>query len=145
MFIYEHPCLHIFFQGWGKVHNSFYISACVCAKSLQSCLALCYPMGHSPSSSSVHGILQVRKLEWVAMPSSRGSSWPRDQACDSLSPTLAGGFFPTGTTWEALYISRIILIQLFCMLLFAFKHSSWKSLQSKWYSAQSFFLMAIFP
>ena len=29
----------------------------------------------------LHGILQTRILEWVAMPSSRGSSWPRDQTC----------------------------------------------------------------
>ena len=36
------------------------------------------PMDHSPPGSSVHGILQARILEWVAMPSSRGSSWSRD-------------------------------------------------------------------
>ena len=44
----------------------------VCAKSLQSCLALCDSMDCSPPGSSVHGILQARILEWVAMPSSRG-------------------------------------------------------------------------
>ena len=33
----------------------------------------------SPPSFSVHGILQARTLEWVAMPTSRGSPWPRDQ------------------------------------------------------------------
>ena len=43
-------------------------------KSLQLYLTLCDPM----PGSSVHGILQARLLEWVAMPSSRGSSWPRD-------------------------------------------------------------------
>jgi len=48
---------------------------CVCAKSLQSCPTLCNPMGHSSPGSSVHGILQVRRLEWGAMPSSRGSGW----------------------------------------------------------------------
>ena len=42
------------------------------AKSLQSCLTLGTPW--SPPGSSVHGILQARILEWVAMPSSRGSS-----------------------------------------------------------------------
>ena len=53
--------------------------------------------------SSVHGILQARILEWVAMPSSRGSSWPRDQTGTSLmSPALAGRFFTTSTTWGAL-------------------------------------------
>ena len=42
-------------------------------KSLQSCPTLCDPMDCSPPHSSVHGILQARILEWVAMPSSRGS------------------------------------------------------------------------
>ena len=51
----------------------------VCAKSLQLCTALCDPMDCSPSDSSVHGILQARILEWVAIPFSRGSSWPRDR------------------------------------------------------------------
>ena len=44
-----------------------------------SCVQLCNPMGYSLPSSSVHGILQARILEWVAMPFSRGSSRPRDQ------------------------------------------------------------------
>ena len=42
------------------------------AKSLQSCLTLCNLMDYSPPGSSVHGTLQARILEWVAMPSSRG-------------------------------------------------------------------------
>jgi len=37
--------------------------ACVCAKSLQSCLTLCDPMGCSPPGFSVHGIIQARALE----------------------------------------------------------------------------------
>ena len=45
----------------------------------QSCLTLCNPMDCSPPGSSVHGISQARILEWVAMPFSRGSSWPRDR------------------------------------------------------------------
>ena len=44
------------------------------AELLQSCLTLCNPMDCSPPSSSVHGIFQARILEWVAMPSSKGSS-----------------------------------------------------------------------
>ena len=48
------------------------------AKSLQSCPTLCDPMDCSPPGSSVHGILQASTLEWVAMPSSRGSSPPRE-------------------------------------------------------------------
>ena len=47
------------------------------AKSHQSCPTLCDPVDCSPSGFSVHGILQARILQWVAMTSSRGSSWPR--------------------------------------------------------------------
>ena len=39
-------------------------------------VTLCDPMNHNPPGSSVHGILQARMLEWVAMPSSRGSPDP---------------------------------------------------------------------
>ena len=63
--------------------NIYWTLVCVCgagahAKSLQLCLTLCNPMDCRPPGSSVHGILQARTLEWVAMPSSRGSSRPRD-------------------------------------------------------------------
>ena len=50
-----------------------------------SCPTLCDPMDCSPPGSSVHGILQARILEWVAMPSSRGSPQPRDETQVSLS------------------------------------------------------------
>ena len=53
----------------------------------QPCPTLCDPMDCSPPGSSVRGILQARILEWVAMPSSRGSSWPRDRT-DSLPSEL---------------------------------------------------------
>ena len=45
---------------------------------VQSCPALCDPMDCSSPGSSVRGILQIRKLEWVAIPSSRRSSQPKD-------------------------------------------------------------------
>ena len=63
-----------------------------CAKSLQLCLTLCDLMDCSPSGFSVCGILQARILEWVAMPSSRGSSWPRDQNCVSIKECILLGF-----------------------------------------------------
>ena len=47
----------------------------------QSCPTLCKPMNCSLQGSSVHGILQARILEWVAIPFSRGSSLPRDRTC----------------------------------------------------------------
>ena len=53
---------------------------CIRAKSLHSCLTLGNPVDPSPARlHGIHGILQARILEWVAMPSSRGSSRPRDQ------------------------------------------------------------------
>ena len=45
------------------------------AKSLQSCLTLCDPIDSSPPGSSVHGILQARTLEWVAISSSNAWKW----------------------------------------------------------------------
>ena len=56
-------------------HNRVYM--CVFMKSLQPCSTLCDPKDYSPPGSSDHEILQARILEWVAMPSSRGSSRPR--------------------------------------------------------------------
>ena len=52
---------------------------CMCAESLLSR----NPKDHSPPGFSVHGILQSRTLEWVAMPFSRGSSQSRDRTCIS--------------------------------------------------------------
>ena len=73
-------------------------AVCVCVWFAQSCLTLCNARNCSPPASSIHGILQARILKWVAMPSSRGSSQPRDQTCVSCGSWLAGGFF---STWEA--------------------------------------------
>ena len=73
----------------------------LCAKLLQSCPTLCDPMDCSPPGSSVHGILQAKILEWVAIPFSRVSSWCRDQTYISYISALAGEFFTTSATWEA--------------------------------------------
>ena len=54
--------------------SSLYVCVCVCVQSLQSCWTLCSPMDCSPPVSSVHGVLQARILEWVAIPFFRGSS-----------------------------------------------------------------------
>ena len=63
------------------------------AKSLESCPTLCDPMDCSLPGSSVHGILQVRILEWVAILFSTESSWPRDGTRVSWGSCIAGGFF----------------------------------------------------
>ena len=64
-----------------------------CMLSRFSLFWLCNPMDCSPPGSSAHGILQTRKLRWVAMPSSRGSFQPRDRICVSWIFYIAGGFF----------------------------------------------------
>ena len=48
------------------------------AKLLQLCLTVCDPIDYSPPGSSIHGILQARIMEWVAISFSRGSFLPRD-------------------------------------------------------------------
>ena len=78
-------CFFFFFIVSHKSH--------VCAELLQSCPTLCNHMDDSPPGSSVHGILQARVLEWVAMPSSRRSSWARDKPTSLKPPALAGRFF----------------------------------------------------
>ena len=62
-------------------------------EKLLSCVRLCDPMDYT-----VHGILQVRILEWVAFPFSRGFSQPRDWT--QVSP-IAGRFFTNWATKEA--------------------------------------------
>ena len=64
-----------------------------CAKSLQSCPTLCDPMDCGLPGSSVHGVLQAKILEWVAMPSfSRASSQPRDQTHNSYVSCMSRQF-----------------------------------------------------
>ena len=65
----------------------------------QSCSTLCNTMDCSPPGSSVHGVLQARLLECVAIPSYRGSSQPRDQTPVSC---IAGRFFTVWASREAL-------------------------------------------
>ena len=56
----------------------YYYYYCVVLLIIQLCLTLCDSMDCSPPGSSVHGILQARILEWVAIPIPRASSLPRD-------------------------------------------------------------------
>ena len=80
--------------------NFFPLSLCMLVT--QSCLilqyhGLCNIMDWGWPGSSVHGIFQARILEWVAIPFSRGSSWPRDQTWISH---IAGSLFTVWATWE---------------------------------------------
>ena len=74
--------------------KSLFLCMCLVAQSFPT---LCDCMDCSLLASSVHGILQARILEQVAISSSRRSSQPRDQI-RVTSPALVGGFFTTTTT-----------------------------------------------
>ena len=74
----------------------------MCAKSRVMSDSL--PPYCSLPGSSVHGILQVRILEWVNISSSWGSSWPRDQTCVSCVSGIGKQILYHWATWEAQYI-----------------------------------------
>ena len=63
-------------EYWIQIITLYTSNVCSVAKS---CPSLCDIMDCSPPGFSVHGILQARILEWVAISFSRRSSWPRDQ------------------------------------------------------------------
>ena len=77
--LYVHN-LHIHTCMCPYPHAYTYIYMCPCWHA-QLCLTVCGPMDYCLSGSSVHGILQARVLEWVAILFSRGSSWSRNQTC----------------------------------------------------------------
>ena len=86
-------------------------------KVSQSRLTLCDPINCSLPSSSVHGILQTRILEWVAISFSRGSSWPRDRIWVSCIVGRVFTFWATRDTQSIsksswLYLQNIPRIQL---------------------------------
>ena len=87
-------------NNWLKIYEHqmcvFVCQACVCVLVAKSFLTL-WPMHCSPPGSSVHGILQTRIMECVAISFSRGSSWPRDQTQVSW---IAGRFFTIWATGQ---------------------------------------------
>ena len=84
--------IHKCWNGSDSAISSTLLCCAVLHLVTQSCLILCNPMNCSPPDSSVHGILQARILEWVAMFSSRGSSQSRDRTQVSR---IEGIFFTT--------------------------------------------------
>ena len=67
---------------WFLTHKATCITALhgrYCCSVAKSCLTLLWPHGLCLPGFSVHGIFQVRILEWIAISFSRGASWPKDQ------------------------------------------------------------------
>ena len=80
-------------EGKIKCNKYLKVKVLVSELTIQLCLTLCDPMDGSLPGSSVHGILQARILEWLAIPFSKGSSWPRGR---TRVLCIAGRFF---TVW----------------------------------------------
>ena len=78
LFFHVHVISFIFLLNSRKAHVIFIQHIGYVFVAL-SCLTLCNPMDYSLPSSSVHGILQTRILEWVAIPFSGGSSQQKEQ------------------------------------------------------------------
>ena len=74
----------------------------------------------SPPGSSVHGILQVGLLKWIAMPSSRGSSWPKYGTCVSYVSCI--GSFITSTTWTWVQMLNCFFCQISWVTDVSFSH-----------------------
>ena len=88
--------LHMLYSFATLNHTHMYL--CMHAKSLQLCLTLCNPLDCSSPGSSIHGIIQTRVLEWIAMPSSRGSSQARDRTL-VLYVSCIGRWVISSATW----------------------------------------------
>ena len=81
LYIYIHMYVNEFIFACANSYDCLVAQSCPTLHDILNC---------SPLGSSVHGILQARILEWVARPSSRGSSQPRDRTQVS---SIAGRFF----------------------------------------------------
>ena len=92
----------ILFSAEKNEHSNHEKTCEVKVKVTQSCPTLCGPMDYT-----VHGILQARILEWVAIPFSRGSFQPRDR---TLVSCIAGRFFTSWATREAQRNLRCVLL-----------------------------------
>ena len=79
MYAWSITQLNVMNYFFKKMFFNRFVCVCVCVLVAQTCLTLCNPLDCSPPGSSVHGILQARILEWVAIPFFRGSSQPRDR------------------------------------------------------------------
>ena len=82
--------------------------SCMQAKLLQSCLTLCNPMNCRPPDSLVHGVLQARLLEWVAVSHSRDLLDPRIKPLSHVS-CIGRQVLSTSATWEAQNILAFLI------------------------------------
>ena len=122
---FPHSGLHILFFWFIFLHwicsiSYLQYSLSYEEKVVQACLTLWDPTNCSLPGSSVYGILQARMLEWVAIPFSRGFSWPRNWTWVSC---IAGNFFTIWATSEASNVVYLILNKIYSIYFnFLFYH-----------------------
>ena len=95
-------------------HKTFSNIAAAAAKSRQSCPTLCNPIDCSLPASSVHEISQARIQQWVAISSSRESSWPRNQTWVSCSSCISRQILYHLAIWGApinMFTAYLFIIQ----------------------------------
>ena len=81
---------------------------CMCAKLLQLCPSLCDPMDCGPLGSSVHGDSSGKNITVGFHVLLKGIFLTQIKPSSLMSPALAGGFFTTGATWEAVEMQYLI-------------------------------------
>ena len=96
------------------------IPMCVCAKLLQSCPTLCDPWTVAPQAPLLMGFSRQEFWSGLPFPSSGDLPDPGIEPTALMSPVLAGGFFTTSATWEALYPCLCLYLDLLTTL-----HGMW--------------------
>ena len=94
----------------------------------QSCPTLCSPMDSSPPGSCVHGISQATMLEWVAISSSRGSSWPRNRTRVSFVSYIGRWILYHCATWTVREVPKCLCL---LYLFLAFRGNFWSFSSSR--------------
>ena len=93
-------------NDWAYTHTAYISLSEWVSEVTQSCPTLCDPIDYIPPGSSIHGILQARILEWVAISYSRGPSPPRDRTHSSCHAfCIVGGIFTTVPLGSILFIT----------------------------------------
>jgi len=135
-------------QLWEFSSISYYIHLLVLHECTQSCPALYNPMDCSLPGSCVHGILQARILEWVAVSFSRVSSQLRDQTQVSCITCTAGRFFTCWTrrfnTYTSLSVLKVTsLYRFFLLFIKADTNAQFKIHAKKTQKSVSFFFSTL--
>ena len=98
----------VFFVS-NRKHDYGHNSPCVCVRSAaKSCPTLCNPIDNSPPGSCVHGIIQAKILEWVAISFSGDLLHQGIKPTSPMSPALAGGFSTTGRPHDSLDNTNLV-------------------------------------